>query len=393
MIATPEWNDSTGIGDEQAAANATAYGDEFTQQRMSSYLELAESTKVLGPAAKDLGAGSAADLRSSVTTRLVTDSVMLDVGAVSDDPQRAADIANAVARRLADAIREVERPTTNANSPVQPVLVTGAVAPARATTPHLLVMLVGGAALGSAIALTAVVAVRRGRVRVERVDGGHTVGGLPLLGDLGDRHGVDEARARLLLAIGKDTGERSRRGAHATDDTPVIAVIAPGPAGYAVDSAERLAASVAATGRKVGVVRAESVATGSEDGEPALVGEPMAGTAGVTRFALGMPPEAIAGYVGSSGLAEALGDLTRAADVVLIAAGSAEGAAVPLGVATSAGSCVLAVPPEGSASELADLLADLDLLRREPVGAVIAPEPPDSGVSELIPETSLVNGQ
>ncbi|MDF0531090.1 hypothetical protein P0W64_01485 [Tsukamurella sp. 8F] len=265
MLATPEWNDSSAVPSAQAASSASSYGDEFTQQRMATYLELATSTTVLGPAASTVGLSGAPALSGAVTVRLVPDTVMLDVRAEDGDPQRAADIANAVARRFAAVVRDVERPTADAIAPVQPVVVTPATAAARAVSPDPAVLLTTGAAIGAAAGLTIAVSRRRGLAarwaggtQVVETSGaelpvlGSVPGDTPVVFDacpvvLGDAaQAVRATRAKVLTAA-------REHGAH------VLAVTAPTADVSASGAAALLAAAVSETARSAAVIDASGL--------------------------------------------------------------------------------------------------------------------------------------
>jgi len=172
FIATPVWNDMIGDGSAASGSDAaiasltggdtkTSYGNQFTQQRMPTYLALLTTPAVLGPAAAKLET-TEADLGSRVTGRLVPETVMLDITVTSGSAARAADEANATAAGYIDVLKSLESPTsvTAAASPVQPVVVAGASAPGSASAPNVLVDVAVGGTLGMLAAVAIAVSSR-----------------------------------------------------------------------------------------------------------------------------------------------------------------------------------------------------------------------------------------
>ena len=158
FIATPNWNDSTADAQPGTEDTQTAYGDEFTQQRMSSYLEVLTSPLVLQPVADELGV-SESDLQGKVTGRLVPDTVIVEITAHGSSPAQAMQIANAVAAKYTDAVANIEKPSYRKSSPVQPIVISTAAEPDRSTTPDVGVYLVCGAVSGFLIGLAGAAAL------------------------------------------------------------------------------------------------------------------------------------------------------------------------------------------------------------------------------------------
>ena len=124
FIATPYWNDSTALADPNVGgAQNLAYGDEFTQQRMTSYERLVSTPIVTDTVAEQLRLGESGEqLATRLTGRAVPETVMLQINAQDTSPARAAAIADMAARRTIEVIKAVERPPNNAVPAVQPVL-------------------------------------------------------------------------------------------------------------------------------------------------------------------------------------------------------------------------------------------------------------------------------
>src|SRR5689334_19645409 len=112
-------------------------GSQFAQTRVKSYTDIVDSPAVLQPVIQKL------DLRMSVQAlaqRIVAinpaGTVLINVTASSPDPQRAAQIANAVAAQYSTVIEDLETARAGGQSPVK-VTVTGPAVPAgRPTSPR-----------------------------------------------------------------------------------------------------------------------------------------------------------------------------------------------------------------------------------------------------------------
>lgn len=169
MIVAPYWNDSTAIADPNIGGTALAYGDEFTQQRVASYRRLVETPFVTGPVSERLGLGiSARDLSRKVSTRVIPDTVIVEIQANDRSPTTAALIADETARQLIDTVKEVERPPFTRVSPIQPLLVQTAAVPTRPVSPRTTLYVGSGLLLGFLTGLT-YVSMREGRALAELV--------------------------------------------------------------------------------------------------------------------------------------------------------------------------------------------------------------------------------
>lgn len=172
FIATPQWNDIIGrdtgtasgaaalIAKQTGGDSASSYGNQFTQQRMPSYLTLLTTPAVLGAAAAKLNS-TEPELASRVTGRLVPETVMVDVTVSADTAQGAAHAANVTVEQYIDVIKHLESPTdvTDAASPVQPVVIAPAEPPRTASSPNVQLFVTAGAVLGLLAGIAAAVTV------------------------------------------------------------------------------------------------------------------------------------------------------------------------------------------------------------------------------------------
>jgi polysaccharide biosynthesis transport protein len=175
LIAAPYWNDSTALADPNFGGGQTlAYGDEFTQKRMASYVRLVTTPLVTHRVAETLRLGeSGEDLATKLSGHNIPDTVVLEVRAQDASPVRAASIADAAARQTIDIIKEVERPPLSKVSPVQPVLTEPASVPSQPISPRTLMNIGCGAIVGFLLGLTFVAAHAAAREsrRLERLRG------------------------------------------------------------------------------------------------------------------------------------------------------------------------------------------------------------------------------
>jgi tyrosine-protein kinase len=207
LIAAPYWNDSTALADPNTGGGTLkAYGDEFTQQRMTSYLRLVTTPMVADPVAKRLRLSeSGDDLAKKLSGHIIPDTVVIQVRAQDNSPVRAAAIADAAAQQTIDVIKDVERPPYTTVSPVQPVLTEPASVPTRPISPRTLLNIVSGAIIGFLLGLTYAAAYAGAResrlLKRFRGDGAVTGRDANVLGVLSadDHLALDEVHADAKL--------------------------------------------------------------------------------------------------------------------------------------------------------------------------------------------------
>ncbi|QTE29027.1 polysaccharide biosynthesis tyrosine autokinase [Pengzhenrongella sicca] len=133
-------------------------GSSFTQRQVKSYTDLVTSPRVLGPVVESLGLPTTPEaLAGSITASNPLDTVLINITASAEDPQVAADVANATAESLAVQVTELEKPSDAAASPVEINTVRTATAPGAPYSPsrrlNLALGLLVGLALGIGLAV------------------------------------------------------------------------------------------------------------------------------------------------------------------------------------------------------------------------------------------------
>lgn len=95
----------------QAGASAVdvSQSNAFAEKRVTSYVTLATSARVLEAVAQELDLdGGARALVDKVTATTPAQTVLIDISATDPDPQQAVDIANSAAKQLITAVNAVE---------------------------------------------------------------------------------------------------------------------------------------------------------------------------------------------------------------------------------------------------------------------------------------------
>ena len=100
--------------------SALATGSSFSQQRVKSYAQIVNSPKTLEPVIKRLDLNmDATTLSSMITASAPLDTVLISLTVTDTDPQRASDIANAVADQFGVTVGDLELHGIGVDSPVK----------------------------------------------------------------------------------------------------------------------------------------------------------------------------------------------------------------------------------------------------------------------------------
>ena len=131
-------------------AQSAFQGAQLSQERVSSYVRLVSSPRVVEEVARDLRLPDPpVDLAEQVTASSALDSVLIDVAVTDRSAERAATIANAVGTVFTDLVEELERPTAiGAQPPVAVRVVQPAAPPVEPSSISLPVALVLGLLAG-----------------------------------------------------------------------------------------------------------------------------------------------------------------------------------------------------------------------------------------------------
>ncbi|WP_424936885.1 MULTISPECIES: polysaccharide biosynthesis tyrosine autokinase [Bacteria] len=168
-----------------AATVDLVQGQMFARQMVTSYVDIVSTPLILDPVVAKLGLGTtAAELAAQVTATARLNTVLIDVNVADSDPERAAEIANAVAASFTSAVQNtLERPVGSTEaSPVRVTVTQPATTPTSPASPNLRLVLALGGILGLAagIALAVLRTVLDTRIRtphdVERITSAPVLG-------------------------------------------------------------------------------------------------------------------------------------------------------------------------------------------------------------------------
>ena len=140
-----------GQSGETQTTNDMSSGANYLNTQIKTYPELVKTEAVLQPVIKDLGLDmTTTDLADVVTATNPTNTFMVDISAEVGDPQQAADIANSVAKNLADQISSdlYNNSSSSSGSPIKLTVVQKAQTPTGQSSPNIPLYLAMGLILG-----------------------------------------------------------------------------------------------------------------------------------------------------------------------------------------------------------------------------------------------------
>lgn len=156
ILQTPKYDAKTQVFVSVKSTDSPSdliQGSSFSEKRVTSYVNLATSPRVLQPVIDKLHLDTTADvLKSQVTASTPPQTVLIDIKVSNTDAGRAADIANATADSLILAVQQVEEGSIVKLSIIEPA--TKAVNPSSPKIPlNLALGLIVGLLIGLALAV------------------------------------------------------------------------------------------------------------------------------------------------------------------------------------------------------------------------------------------------
>lgn len=187
-------------------------GDQFSQQRATSYAQIL-SSEILGQRVSDaLGldlSGNA--VASKVTATVVPQTVLLDVSVTDSSADRAASIANTLSDEFIAYIVPLETPTGQEQARATVTVVNSAEAATSPTTPKLTTYLIYGATGGILLGILLVIGVAILDRRVAKRSDAESLTGLPVLGPVASVTRSPEGRRAQLDKWASSDAEAFRK--------------------------------------------------------------------------------------------------------------------------------------------------------------------------------------
>ncbi|MGO4691441.1 polysaccharide biosynthesis tyrosine autokinase [Glaciibacter sp. 2TAF33] len=224
-------------------------GNNFTAQKVASYVGVVTSARVLDPVINDLGLDTTAeDLAREVTATVEPLSVVIEIAALAETPAAAADLSSAVASSFSNVVvNQLEKPVDGSASPVKVEVLQPAVAPENPAQPNVLLNLAVGLVLGLVIGVIVALVIGLADRRIHNRADLARVTRIPVLGGI-----VTDVRARRRPLIDAENARGARAEAFRALRTNVrSAAFGTGP-GRPGPTAARVARSLLVTSAVVG---------------------------------------------------------------------------------------------------------------------------------------------
>jgi capsular exopolysaccharide synthesis family protein len=159
LMQTPKFSSSAKVfvsTSGSTTANELQQGNNFTQQRVKTYADLATTPIVLLPVIAKLELDRTSEqLGAEVTATAPLDTTLIDITVVDADPALAAEIATGVSESLTEVVQSIETTQATdesaASSPVRLTLVQHAAVPQRPVSPNVPLNVALGALVGLAL--------------------------------------------------------------------------------------------------------------------------------------------------------------------------------------------------------------------------------------------------
>ena len=237
--------------------------DSFSQARVQSYVKMVTTPVVLQPAINSLGLSVTADeLAHDVQASADPNTVLINISVTNESPAQAADIAQAVAISLTQALDTLEKPTTG-DSPVSLSIISPAKVATHASAPNtpmnLVLGFIVGLALGVGIGIlrSALDSRIRSEADLRRVTSAPLLGGTGLDTDAFSKPLLTQIDQQSPRAESYRQLRTNLRCANVSGNARSILVTSSIPGEGKTTTATNLAIAMAQTGRKVCLVDAD----------------------------------------------------------------------------------------------------------------------------------------
>jgi polysaccharide biosynthesis transport protein len=182
--------------------SALATGSSFSQQRVKSYAQIVNSPMTLKPVIERLNLNmTTQELEGMITASAPLDTVLISLTVTDTDPQRASDIANAVAEQFGVTVGDLELKGLGVDSPVKVSTVKNAIPAGSPASPKKAINLALGLLLGFGLGI-GLASLRK--LLDNTVKNEDDLQGTPLLAAIGFDEIADEKP--LVTQIGRYAG-------------------------------------------------------------------------------------------------------------------------------------------------------------------------------------------
>ncbi len=166
-------------------ANDLNQGSTYTQSQMLSFAQIAQSPLVLKPVIADLGLNTTpSDLASTIGVSTPQNTVILELSVTNPDPQKAADLANAIAASLRGTVSQIAPKGINNATSVSARTIQSATVPLAPSSPNLRLNIVAGLVLGLLLGFLILVLKELLDTRIHNAEAATEVARVPLLGSI-----------------------------------------------------------------------------------------------------------------------------------------------------------------------------------------------------------------
>jgi len=239
-------------------------GNTFSQARVRSYVETVGTPAVLQPAIERLGLDiTPAELQKKVSAGADLNTVIITISVNDPSAVQAAAIAQAVGDSLIEVVDKLERPSTDALSPVKLSVVTPAIAPVAPSSPntrlYLALGLLVGAALGLGIAVlrTTLDTRVRGENDLRRLSQAPVLGGIAFDSDATKKSLLTQVHPQSPRAESFRQIRTNLQFAHVGHESKAVLITSSLPGEGKTTTATNLAIALAQAGQSVVLVDAD----------------------------------------------------------------------------------------------------------------------------------------
>lgn len=267
LVSTPEYSAETELFVTAEAGDSTsdlAQGSNFSQQQARNYSVVATREAVLAPVIVALGLDmTPGQLARQVSASVPLNTSLISISVTDESPDRAAAIANAVARSLNDTVLELVPKRSDGTSPIRMEAIQSATPPTDPSAPNVNMLIVLGLLLGLALGVAGAVLLELATGKVRTVEQVKQLAGLTIIGTV-----VADRSAALMPVLTQADSLSTRaeefrqirtnlRYLQAGEGHKVFVVTSSIPGEGKSTTAANMAATLAANGTKVCLVEAD----------------------------------------------------------------------------------------------------------------------------------------